>query len=43
MHRCDHPQYHPTVFKTTVRQARRALTEDERAKHAWRGGAKVRK
>jgi hypothetical protein len=42
-HKVDHPQYHPTVSKTLARPARKVLTDEERAKHTWRNGVKVRK
>ena len=42
MHKVDSKQYHPTVFKRTVRTERRKLTEEERAAVRWRGGARVR-
>jgi hypothetical protein len=39
----DHPQYHLRAFAAVARPARRALTDEERARYVWRNGVKVRK
>jgi hypothetical protein len=41
VHKVDHPQYHPTVFKIVYRPDIGHISAN--LKQEWRGGAKVRK
>jgi len=39
----DHPQYHPTRLKSSVKSVKVPLKAQTETKQEWRGGAKVHK